>query len=422
MHKLFSRAVGYPCLLLVGLSMMATEVHATSLQSILKVALSSDPTIREAQANIGVSDTQVKISKAGHLPILGVSTSRNLTHHYNDSRSVERNPVALTATVNVYSWGEISNAVERDEHKREYYQYKYDETREQLGSTIGKVYLTALYAKENIAVYQESLQRYSDILADLKVISSYDTGRTSETVEAESRRLQAESSLVAQQRILQTSLSQLSRYTGRLLSAEDIVDPFADMTVEKLKAQFTSKGQYADNPSYQAQQAELARTQSQEKVSKAKRLPALNLEGEWGKHGYEVNMKVSWNLFDPATYYSGVQDAYSAEAAKERMAEIQREVTENSQTAEISMRQSLQYLTVSKKQIQSQKNVVEIYEQQYLISRRSLLDVLDAYQSLTSIQVAEASARNDYRDAVLAYLVAQAQVSKWAGIVTLKGL
>ncbi|WP_439257987.1 TolC family protein [Lonepinella sp. BR2271] len=422
MSKLVTRITGFFFLFVSVFAVMLGNAQAESLQSILKVALNSDPTIREAQANIGVSDTQVKISKAGHWPVLGVTTSRNLNHHYKDGRTVERNPVALTATVNVYSWGEISNAVERDEHKREYYEHKYDETKEQLGSTIGKIYLSALNAKENIVIYQESLQRYSDILADLKVISSYDAGRLSETVEAESRRLQAESSLTAQQRILQTSLSQLSRYTGRLLTEDDIEDPFSNITVEILKSQFTSKGQYADNPSYQAQQAELARAQSQEKVSKAKRLPALNLEGEWGRRGYEVNMKVSWDLFNPATYYSGVQDAYSAEAAKERMAEIQREVTENSQTAEISMRQSLQYLKVSSKQIQSQKHVVDIYEQQYLISRRSLLDVLDAYQSLTSIQVAEASARKDYRDGVLAYLVAQAQVGKWAGVVTLKGL
>lgn len=58
-------------------------------------------------------------------------------------------------------------------------------------------------------------------------------------------------------------------------------------------------------------------------------------------------------------------------------------------------------------------------ELQFEIATRSLLNVLDSYQELTSVQATEVAARNDFRSAALLYLVSQARVSTWAGIATL---
>ncbi|WP_439236598.1 TolC family protein [Lonepinella koalarum] len=409
--------------LLVAAVSLPSVAQQGGLKEIMQAAMKGDPLIQEAKANIDIANTQVKISQAGHWPVVGVATKQKMASRYNDhyTRS-NTSHNTLQASVNLYSWGEISNSVERDKQGQRYAEHKYDETREQLGREVGQIYLNALRAKEYIAVYQESMQSYAKILNELKVIASHDPGRESETVEAESRYLQAQSNLVGQQRILETSLSQLSRYTGYQLNPAQLSDPFANITPEILKAKYTSTLEQ-QNPSYLAQQAEMQRAQAQQKASKAKRLPSINLVAETDRHGgYEASVNVSWNFFDPATYYSGVQDLYSVEAAKAKMSEIGRSMQENSQTAEISMQQSLNYLKVSAQQIQSQRNVVVIYQDQYQISRRSLIDVLDAHQTLSNVQISQAAAKGDYREAVLAYLVAQAQLSNWAGVVSLKGL
>lgn len=422
LNKFFMRWVSSGLCLSLGMAALPSYA-GVSLQTVMHKALTMDPTVREAEANVSGADAQIKVSEAGHLPVVSVSGGQSLLYRDNhDSADQNKPAVGLRSTLNLYSWGAVEHSIERDKYRREYFQYKSDEIREQLGLTIGELYLQALRAKENMAIYKESMIRYQKILKDLNIIASYDTGRKSETVEAQARYLQAQASLAGQERIAATALSKLSRYTDKLLQSEDLEEPFKNITIDILKENYTSKSQLSDNPSYLAQQAEFNRTLSQAKVSKAQRFPAVNLVGEVNRRGYNVNVNVVWNLFDPASKYTAVQDGYTAAAAESKMFEIQRTVQENSQTAEISMRQSLQYMKVASQQIQSQKQVVKVYEDQFMISRRTLLDVLDSYQNLTAIQISEASARNDYRDAVLAYLAAQAQVSEWAGVAPLKGL
>lgn len=65
----------------------------------------------------------------------------------------------------------------------------------------------------------------------------------------------------------------------------------------------------------------------------------------------------------------------------------------------------------------TKKKVIKAYELQFKIARRTLIDVLDAYAELWNIENTVVAARNDYRDAALAYLNSQAAIGKWAGVV-----
>lgn len=60
---------------------------------------------------------------------------------------------------------EIQAAVERDKSKMEYFQYKYYETREELANTISTLYLTALRAKESIAIAKKNIRHIRKILS-----------------------------------------------------------------------------------------------------------------------------------------------------------------------------------------------------------------------------------------------------------------
>ena len=60
--------------------------------------------------------------------------------------------------------------------------------------------------------------------------------------------------------------------------------------------------------------------------------------------------------------------------------------------------------------------MVKTYELQFKIARRTLTDVLGAYNELSSIEQENISARNDFRNATLDYLAAQAQMANWAGL------
>ena len=80
------------------------------------------------------------------------------------------------------------------------------------------------------------------------------------------------------------------------------------------------------------------------------------------------------------------------------------------------MRQSLNRTHIAEQQIAAQKKVIKAYELQFKIARRTLIDVLDSYSDLWSIESEVVASRNDFRDAALEYLSSQAAIAQWAGL------
>lgn len=390
---------------------------ATPLKNILQIALERDPTLDEARANISMAETQTKISESGHHPVISLANT-NMIAQKRTYSSERRSGPSVVGKVNLYSWGAVEAEIERDKHKEGFFQHKFNETREQVGQKIGSLYLTALRAKENIAVYKESLQRHNNMIKDLKIIVDHDEGRVSELNEALSRRNQVESMILQHERTMYKALSMLSRYTQKPLKPEDLTDPFAHISADQFIAQYHNPDIHT-NPTFLAQEKEFKAAKMDVEAAKSRRLPTVNLEGSANRHENEVYLNISWDLYNSATKHQESLSYYSQKAAEAKMREIELEVSEQARTAEIDMIHNQQLAKVANKQIKLQKNVVKDTELQFSIATKTLLNVLDSYQELSNVQTTEVTARNDFRDAALLYLVSQSRVATWAGITSI---
>ncbi|VEH65273.1 type I secretion outer membrane protein, TolC family [Rodentibacter pneumotropicus] len=145
-------------------------------------------------------------------------------------------------------------------------------------------------------------------------------------------------------------------------------------------------------------------------------MPAINLEGSASRHERELYVNMSWDIYNPATKYAEQQSYYSQKAAEAKLREIELSVQEKSLTSETDMIRNQKLASVAKKQIALQRKVVSDNELQFEVAARSLIDLLNSYQELTRIQIDEVTARNDFRDAALAYLASQARITNWVGI------
>ncbi|MBN6710575.1 TolC family protein [Haemophilus haemoglobinophilus] len=407
-------------LLLFGVNLYASTIQSTSkaaegsLKSILQYALHEDPKVLEAKANLASAEAQTKVAKAGHYPSLSIVNTQVLTQKDKNSEHRKFNPT-LRGQLNLYSWGLVESEIEYSKHKEAFFKHKEEETREQVGKTIIEYYLMALRAKEMITAHQDSLKRHEKILQKIETMASHDVGRAFEISEAESRLLQVESSIEEQSRILDIALSRLNRFSNKPITAQDIQDPFKNDTNVFIK-QYKNEELYKSNPTFLAQKNELDSVKANLKASKAKLLPAINLQGDLYRGGYQVYLDVSWKIVDLASYHTVDQYRYTENAAQAKLQEILLELQEQARSSEIDMRKNNDRLAVIKKQINTQKQVVSSVELQFDIAKRSLLDVLNSYRELSSIQIAEIDIKNDYRLASMSYLVSQAKVAKWAGI------
>ncbi|OOF69574.1 transporter [Rodentibacter caecimuris] len=408
------------CSLFVAWCLFSPHLLAqTDLKTILQYAFIADPTLDEAKANIEMAKSQTKVSEAGHLPVISV-TGVSVLDQQRRYTSERRSGPGVSARVNLFAWGGIEAEIERDRQKEGYYQHKLTETQETMGQQIGQLYLTALRAKESILIYQESLKRHKKILNDLGIIASYDEGRFSEVNEALSRKNQVESTILLQERLLHSTLNRLSRYTKKILTPQDLADPFAKIDIKAFIQRYKNPD-ISTNPSYLAQRKELQSAKAAVDAARARRLPAINLEGNASRHEHEIYLNMSWDIYNPATKYAQEQSYYSQKAAEAKLREIELDVKERELTSEVDMLRNQQLMSVTHKQIALQRNVVKDNELQFTVAAKSLINVLDSYQELTSMQIAEVTARNDFRDAALLYLSSQARISQWAGYNPLLG-
>lgn len=388
-----------------------------SLQEILKTALVNDPSLLEAKAKVAEATAQTNISKSKHLPTLQVLGNQILANKQkNKNIIVEKNNIGLQTQVNLFSWGAINDEINRDSNKQDFQSYKYEEAKELLGKKIADLYLKALQARETISVYQESLKSHTKIIGELNSIVKLDSGRKFELYEAQARQIKVTAVISDQKRILNLTLNQLNRYfPNKKISADDLVDPFANTTPKQIISKFKNDNLLV-NPSFLAQQKEVASEKFAKQAQKAKLLPALNLVGNVTNQGRQVYLNVNWDILNEPNRHNAEKSAQSEVAAKAKLEDIKQDILERTQSAIIDMQENVQRIDIFNKQQQNQKTLINNYHQQFLIARKSLLDLLNSYRDLSDIQVTLVNAHNDYRNSVLNYLLSQAHIASWAGI------
>ncbi|MDD4854045.1 MAG: TolC family protein [Gammaproteobacteria bacterium] len=408
----FSKKIGE---ILILLSLYASsQAHAVELRTILKNALQQDPLIIEAQANEQAAISKVKESQALHYPVLAVTANQILdqSHDNRADYASENFTPGLRGTLNLYSFGAISAQVERDKSKSAYFHEKTGETAEELGYSIGSEYIKALRAQESLEVQNRSLERHNKFTRDIGIIVQYDQGRRSELIQAKARQMQVEHIISGLQRELGFALSNLKKYAPHVDPA-GLSDPFAQFSISNVVDRY-SLADSSQHPSYQAQQAELDSIRSEHKYRQTKRYPSINLEGNVTTEDRQIYLSMAWDVFNQGNKYSVEQGGQSIVAAQARLGQIQRDIEERARTAEIDMFQSKQKMEITRQQIAASRDVVIANEKQFKIARKTLVDVLNAYNELSAVEIAYVTAQNDFRMAALAYLRAQGKISTWA--------
>ena len=171
-----------------------------------------------------------------------------------------------------------------------------------------------------------------------------------------------------------------------------------------------------EHPSVKAQESEYSSALSDAEVAKASKYPSINLEGSATRHDRSVAVTMTWDLYNKSADYALEKSHAVIRSARARSDELLRDIQERAETAKVDMKQSEQRAKIVKSLISTQSQVAQDYEQQFYISHRTLLEVLDSYAELAATETSYVEAQNDYRDAAVAYLLAKASLAKWAKI------
>lgn len=413
---LFHRSAVSAVLLSICLVMPA---YAESLSKILQDALTSAPEVLEAGANIQSAKHRTEQAGAQHFPVVSVTGSKILDQYHREHADYykTRFTPAVKAEMNLYAFGAIEKNVERSRKEEEYYQHRYSSTQEELAYTVSRLYLQALNLKEAVQIMQKSLKRHKKILANLNVIASNDVGRESEYVQAEARIMLIEQHINRYNKQLANTLSNLSKYTKLKIDAQNLHNPFKNLTDAQLFKQYSVQ-EKSHNPIYKAQQTELESRQLAMQAEDKKDLPKVNLVGSASRDDRYVGVEISWNILDRGNTYSVREKTSEVIAASQRLERLSRDIDNVSNIAKINIQESRTQLKTLKSQIAASTKVVEFYQMQFDIARRSLLDVLNAERELADVELAFANTEHELRSAMLDYLYSQGKITAWGNVKT----
>jgi adhesin transport system outer membrane protein len=372
------------------------------LAALVREALAADPGVLEALANEEAAAERTRATRAQHEPVFGARVTSNLASSANTGTPFR----GLTGRINLYSAGAIDAQVKRDEYKQAYQRYKTADVRETVAYNVAQHYLDALRAKELLAVEVANLRQHQRIIGDLEVVVAYDVGRRFELVQAQSRALQVQQRTQLHERNMRLALARLSRYVREVPA---LVDPLPAAWRNALPS---IGGDLREHPLLQAQQAELQALRAEELQLQRSRLPRVDLEGGLGNYKY-AQLVLNWPFFDRGANANIAAVARQIEASRQRSEQTEQEIRQRIATAETDMQRSRALAEAAESQIAASRQVVELYEMQFKVGRRPMLDLLNAYAELASTEVAAATARADYRQAVFNLLYARSALIDW---------
>lgn len=376
--------------------------QAAGLALLVDEAVNTDPAILEARANEEVAASRLEATRAQHYPTFGLQAGTYLANPGEYSKPFR----GVAGRVNLYAAGAIESAIERENFRQQSLRLRTAETREIVAANVSGLFLEALRAKELQESERRNLARHEKIIADLRVVAENDRGRRYELVQAESRALQVRMRIVEYDKAMKLALSRLTRYTRQ---TPTLANPIDVNWRARLPADLAARV----HPGVLAQQREAQSVRAEQRALERQRLPRLDLEAGVGNQGY-TRVVMNWDFFNRSADYTAQSAARQIVAAERRGELLERDIAERAVTAEADMAQSQLQIEAATRQISASANVVDLYEMQFKVGRRSLIELVNAYAELASVESSRVTAENDYRRAVVSYLSAHAALADWA--------
>ena len=384
------------------------------IKEAVQIAVERNPDISQTLATLAAQNANIDVAKAGYYPQLsgGVSTG-NLGKKGRRGEQL----LTLSAAQMLYDFGKVRSGVDTEKAKVFVEQanvlVKIDDISLDVAQTI-----------INIQRYQKLIQIANQQIAGIKRIQEMANLRAragissqADPVQAQSYLQSAQSALIAQQSLL--SQSQQHLYTLLGFDTRNIQWTMPEDLVRE--ADLYAEPQFNTIPQMIAAQAGIEVARNQKLQTKVSNYPTLSVRGELSQalHGRNPNNDKDGG-FDSAImleassqFYQGGATAskmraasFAEEAARAQVNAVYLKVLDQIRTSreQIDNRQRQMQVLAGQQSITIRTR--ELYQEQYKLGTRTLVDLLNAEQAIHSANSEVETARYDIYSSIAQYIAA----------------
>ena len=396
---------------LSSLLLAQSIAHSQSLDEAIRSALVQYPTIIAAQARLEAARSDVTRAQGQHYPqISWQGTSSNYSGVNSNGGPAASGLLpdntwiqSPTVTLNIWSGGRIQADVDRSTSNSVARFHQQRLTRDEVALLALEGYMNWARAQELVGLARTNLNAHIKILNDVKKITAVDQGRMIDQDQAEVRMENA--ALILKQR--ETELAVAAQRLERMLLG---ARPTKPVGIDKIRGELPGSAEAALgyvndlHPAIAIQLAQINAARASLASARSQYSPTVNLsygkqftQGT-GQGDYITQVTINFPIFSGGSTYGAVGSASNELLAtqqglnetrlliKERVLSIWPELQASRARKELAQRQA-----------QTGLKLVEGYQQQFLVGRRSLLDLLTVQNDLYVYQSSATIATYDER-------------------------
>lgn len=401
---------GFLFTLLAATSIVA-NAHSADIFDSMANAYSNNPTLQAGRAQLRSVDESVAIANSGFRPTLAIQGSYNDSHTHHELQELDTGydeSVAAVAKQSVFSGFATYNSVKAAKENVKAQQSNLSNIEQQVLLSASTAYLNVL-RDESIVELQKNNEKLLKKRLD-ETQERFNVGEVTRTdvSQAQARHSQAISDRIAAEGNLAVSKAIYIQVVGsnpeNLVEPQGLVDLFpATMEEAFSAAQTNNYGVMAAKSALKSQEyvvnantgALLPQVNFEAKAVRGQSYAPLTKDPETNSYAWGVNVTVP--LYNSGETRAKIrQSKYQKWQAQENLLEAQRAMVSD-------VSSNWEYMVSSKARIQSVQDQIKAYEialdgvqQEEALGNRTVLDVLDAYQSLLNSKVEEVRARRDF--------------------------
>ena len=376
--------------LTLGMAFTSGASSSQTLDEAVAIALSQYPSILAAQARVQSADSDIMTARSGHFPQVSWQGTNSIysnvpTTPFRPNDTWIQSPAV---NLNIWSGWRIQSGVERAQATLDSRKHQHRITQDEVAFLVIEAYLNWIRTGELIRIAKTNLAAHERLRSDILKIVKVDQGRRIDVDQAQVRVESARLSL--QERLAEHEIHAL-KLSRMLLGAL----PSNPSGYEKIRGTLPASREQAlaaindRHPLISQQLSEIEAAQATVRQAKAGFSPTVNLSYQkqttqgLGQGDYVTQLNLSVPLFDGGSAYGSTLSAQSqVEAARQGLVEARITLRERLLSTWTQYLSTKQRADVGKRQVVSAKNLVNGYDQQFRVGRRSLLDLLTVQDNL----------------------------------------
>jgi len=380
------------------LVVLMASLNAQDLKTTLNEVINTNPVILERLKNYSATKEDITSAKAGFYPQLNLSLSTGIektdkTNQANNAADTHKNynvyQNSLTYTQNLFNGFSTTYQIKSQEYKTLSAAYSYIEKVNDRSFAMTNIYIEVMKNQELLLNNQENIDIDQEIFE--KVEKLYDSGLTtlSEVNKIESSLALAKSNYVVQENTLLNKKFQLATILGRDLDASKMSKPTLDITLPSTREE-AAEFAIHHNPSILVSKfnVKLAQATNREKhsvyypkidvrVSESMNKNLSAIEGN--NDAFKAMLTLSYNLFNGFSDRAAIQKSISSIHQEiQSKNNVQRQIIEGLNLAYIAYKKLQEQLVHLIEYRKYSKKTLSLYQKEYDLGRRSLLDLLSA--------------------------------------------